>query len=58
MDDKLPYISSITTQKQLNACKLFLNITFLSEVTDIDDNHLLQGFLQENNSKIPPITLY
>ena len=58
MDDKLPYTSSITTRKKLNACKLFLNITFLSEVTDIDDNHLLQGLLQEDNSKIPPTTLY
>ena len=58
MDDIFPYILSITTLKQLNACRLFFKSPFLSELTDIDGNHLLQGFLHGDNSKISPTILH
>ena len=58
MDDILSYISSNNIRKQLNACILFLQITFLSEIADIDGTHLIQGILHDNNRKIPITTLH
>ena len=57
MDDIFPFISSITTRKQLNPCRLFLKITF-SGITDIDENHILQGILHGYKSKIQPTILH
>ena len=58
MDDIFPYISSITTRIQLNACRFFLQITFISKITAININHLIQGIWHRDNSKISPTTLH
>ena len=58
MDDLLSYTSSINIRKQLNVCRLFLQITFLLEITDIDGTHLIQGILHGDNKKMLPTTLH
>ena len=58
MDDILSFISSTKIWRQLNACRLFLQLTLLSEITDIDGTHLLQGILNGDNSKMPPTTIH
>ena len=58
MDDIFPYISSITTRIHLNACIFFLQITFLSKISAININHLIQGILHRDNSKISSTTLH
>ena len=56
MDDLLSSISSTKIRKQLNACRLFLQITFISELTDIDGTHLIHGILKDDSSKMSPTT--
>ena len=58
IDDILSSILCTKIRRKLNTCRLFLQITFLSETTDIDDPHLIQGILHGDNSKMPPITLH
>ena len=58
MDDILSSISFTKIRRQLNACLLFLKITFLSKINDKDCTHLIQGILHGDNSKIPPTTLH
>ena len=58
MDDILSSISFTKIRRQLNACILFLKITFLSEINDKDCTHLIQGILHGDNIKMPPTTLH
>ena len=56
MDDILSSISSTKIRRQLNACRLFLQITFISELTNIDGTHLITGILKGDNSKMSTTT--
>ena len=56
MDDILSSISSTKIRRQLNACRLFLQITFISELTNIDGTHLITGILKDDNSKMSTTT--
>ena len=58
MDDALSFILSTKIRRQLNACRIFLKITFISEITDIDGPHIIPGILHGDNSKIPSTTLH
>ena len=56
MDDILSYISSTKIRRQINACRLFLQITFISELTNINGTHLVNGILKGDKSKMSPTT--
>ena len=56
MDDILSSISITKIRRQLNACRLFLQITFISELTNIDGTHLITGILKGDNSKMSTTT--
>ena len=47
MDNVLTNSSSITTLKKTNACCLYLQVTFLSDTTNLEGDSLLPNFLQE-----------
>ena len=56
MDDIISSISITKIRRQLNACRLFLQITFISELTNIDGTHLIHGILKDDSSKMSPTT--
>ena len=54
MNDIRGIVSSKIKLQQINACRLYLNITFLFDITSINSNFLLPGVLQGDKKKIPP----
>ena len=57
MKDVPEHTSSITLRRNLNTCRLFLNVTYISEIIFIDCDNIIQGVMQGNPNKIPPSTL-
>ena len=53
MDTILNSYHSINQLKQLNACRLYLQVTFLSDITTIDGKFLLPGVIDGTNENIP-----
>ena len=53
MDDVHKYTSSITTLKLLNACKLYLQITFLSDITNLARDKIIQGATTGQKQDLP-----
>ena len=43
MDDVQQYTSSIHQLELLNACRLYLQVTFLSEITNLDGDTIIYG---------------
>ena len=43
---------SVTELKQINACRLYLQVTFLSDITTIDGKFLLPGVIEGTNANI------
>ena len=52
MDDIHKYTSSINTLKVLNACRIYLQITFLSEITNLAGDKIIQGAILQDKNKI------
>jgi len=44
---------SVTEWKQINACRVYLQVTFLSDITTIDGKFLLPGVIKGTNDNIP-----
>ena len=53
MDDIHKYTSSITTLKLLNACRFYLQITFLSDITNLAGDKILQGATTGQKQDLP-----
>ena len=51
MNDILTSITSITSRKKLFACRLYLQVTLLSNIIDIKDTSLLNNILIGSRSK-------
>ena len=43
MDDVHQYTSSIHQLELLNACRLYVQVTFLSEITNLDGDTIIYG---------------
>ena len=44
---------SVTELKQINACRLYLQVTFLSDITTINGKFLLTGVIEGTHDNIP-----
>ena len=53
MDTVLHSNRSVNELKQLNACRLYLQVIFLSDITTIDGKFLLPGVTEGTNDNIP-----
>ena len=53
MDDIHKYTSSITTLKLLNACKFYLQITFISGITNLAGDKIIQGATSGQKQDFP-----
>lgn len=57
MSDAIKYTSSLTERKRINTCRLYLNVTFLSDIFNILGTSIIHGVLIGNKSSIPKSTL-
>ena len=59
MDDITKTISSQLTLQRLNACRMYLQVTILSEITDIQGQQVTssatRGVSSSNKKKYPPV---
>ena len=55
IDGVLPYLSSITLRRQINACQSFLKVIFLSNISSININHIIDCVLREDSAKLPQL---
>ena len=53
MDDIHKYTSSTNQLELLNACRLYLQITFLSDITNIAGEKIIQGPTTGQKQDIP-----
>ena len=53
MDDIHKYTSSITTLKLLTACRFYLQITFLSDITNLVGDKIIQGATTGHKQDLP-----
>ena len=53
MDDIHKYTSSITTLKLLNACRFYLQITFLSDIANLAGDKIIQGTTTGQKQDLP-----
>ena len=53
MDDTHKYTSSTTTLKLLNACRFYLQITFLSDITNLAGDKIIQGTTTGQKQDLP-----
>ena len=52
MEDILNNTSSLTNLKRLNACRLYLGVTFLSEILNIKSTAIITGSLIGDNTTL------
>ena len=57
LDDVLLILSSKCELQRINACRLFLNIIFLLEISSIHGDTYIPCILLKDKSSIPPSTL-
>ena len=57
MDDIHKYTSSTNQLQLLTACRLYLQITFLSDITNIAGEKIIQGATTGQKQDIPPSKL-
>ena len=44
---------SVTELKQVDACRIYLQVTFLSDITTMNGKFLLLGIIEGTNDNIP-----
>ena len=57
VDEVHTITSSYSNLQNINICRLYINVIFLSDITNIKGDCLRSGIFHGNNSKKPPSTL-